>query len=632
MADGAAQVTTNLATALSHGQDLLRMNPALAVEQADIILTMANDHPQALVLRGRALAALGRRDDAIAALRRAVARDPRSAEAWRTLGDQLILTGDGPGADAAYARHIRASVNDPRLREAAEALCDNNLAVAERILKPHLKQFPTDVAAIRMLAELAGRIGRYGDAENLLRRAVELAPSFAAARFNLATVLHRQNKAVAALVELDHLLAADPDNPAYRNLKGAALGRIGDFDDAITQFEAVLARRPDEPKVWMSYGHTLKTVGRQADSIAAYRRSIALTPALGEAWWSLANLKTVHLDDADMIAMERALLDDAITPEDRFHLHFALGKAYEDAGSADLAFAHYAKGNRQRRDLIDYDADQTTAYVDRSIALLTPEFFAKRAGQGCPAPDPIFIVGMPRAGSTLIEQILSSHPLVEGTQELPDIVTIARRLGDGAADDDKRYPASLADLPPASLMALGEEYLERTHVHRKTDRPYFIDKMPNNWMHVALIRLILPKARIIDARRHPLGCCFSNFKQHFARGQAFSYSLDEVGRYYRDYARMMAGVEAALPGYVHRVDYEAMVENTEGEVRRLLDFLALPFDPACLRFHETERAVRTASSEQVRQPIFRSGVEQWQMFDGHLAPLRAVLSELLDQY
>ncbi|ARS26263.1 tetratricopeptide repeat-containing sulfotransferase family protein [Sphingomonas sp. KC8] len=632
MANGAAQVTTNLAAALSHGQDLLRINPALAVEQADVILTVANDHPQALVLRGRALAALGRRDDAIAALRRAVARDPRSAEAWRTLGDQLILTGDGPGADAAYARHIRASVNDPRLREAAEALCDNNLAVAERILKPHLKQFPTDVAAIRMLAELAGRIGRYGDAESLLRRAVELAPSFAAARFNLATVLHRQNKAVAALVELDHLLTGEPDNPAYRNLKGAALGRIGDFDDAIAQFEAVLARRPDEPKVWMSYGHTLKTVGRQADSVAAYRRTIALAPALGEAWWSLANLKTVHLDDADIAAMEGALLGEGITPEDRFHLHFAVGKAHEDAGSTDIAFVHYAKGNRQRRDLIDYDADQTTAYVDRSIALMTPEFFAKRAGQGCPAPDPIFIVGMPRAGSTLIEQILSSHPLVEGTQELPDIVTIARRLGDGAADEDKRYPASLADLAPASLMALGEEYLERTRIHRKTDRPHFIDKMPNNWMHVALIRLILPKARIIDARRHPLGCCFSNFKQHFARGQAFSYSLDEVGRYYRDYARMMAGVEAALPGYVHRVDYEAMVENTETEVRRLLDFLALPFDPACLRFHETERAVRTASSEQVRQPIFRSGVEQWQMFDGHLAPLRAVLGELLDQY
>lgn len=632
MASDAAQTTFTLAAALSHGHDLLRVDPALAVEQADAILEVAREHPKALSLRGHALAALGRREDAIMALRRAVACDPHSAEAWRTLGDQLILTGDGAGADTAYAHHIRASINDPRLREAAEALCDNDLAVAERILKPHLKQHPTDVAAIRMLAELAGRIGRYGDAENLLRRAVELAPGFAAARFNLATVLHRQSKTAASLVELDHLLESEPDNPAYRNLKGAALGRIGDFDDAIEQFEAVLARRPDEPRVWMSYGHTLKTVGRQADSITAYRRSIALTPALGEAWWSLANLKTTRFDDSDVAAMEQALLDDALAMEDRFHLHFALGKAYEDAGRADAAFAHYADGNRLRRELIDYDVRQTTAYVDHSLALLTSDFFAARGGQGCTAPDPIFIIGMPRAGSTLIEQILSSHPLVEGTQELPDIVTMARRLGDRAAADDHRYPASLAELDPAALTALGEEYLERTRIHRKAGRPYFIDKMPNNWMHVGLIRLILPNARIIDARRHPLGCCFSNFKQHFARGQAFSYSLEEVGHYYRDYVRMMAGIDAALPGYVHRVHYEAMVDDTEYEVRRLLDFLGLPFDPACLRFHETERAVRTASSEQVRQPIFRSGVEQWQMFDGHLGPLRAVLGSLAEQY
>lgn len=633
MVSGAAQTTTTLAAALSHGHDLLGVNPALAVEQADAILEVAREHPQALALRGRALAALGRREDAIAALRRAVAGDPHSAEAWRTLGDQLILVGDGPGADAAYARHIRASVNDPRLREAAEALCDNDLAVAERILKPHLKQYPTDVAAIRMLAELAGRIGRYGDAENLLRRAVELAPGFAAARFNLATVLHRQNKTLAALVELDHLLEAEPDNPAYRNLKGAAFGRIGDFDDAIAQFEAVLAQRPDEPKVWMSYGHILKTVGRQADSIAAYRRSIALTPALGEAWWSLANLKTVQFDDGDVVAMEQALRDDATAPEDRFHVHFALGKAHEDAGRAEAAFAHYAEGNRLRRERIDYDADQTTAHVDRSLALLTRDFFVARAGQGCPAPDPIFIIGMPRAGSTLIEQILSSHPLVEGTQELPDIATIARRLGDrAAATDDQCYPASLAALDPAALAALGEEYLERTRIHRKTGRPYFIDKMPNNWMHVGLIRLILPNARIIDARRHPLGCCFSNFKQHFARGQAFSYSLEEMGLYYRDYVRMMIGIDAIQPGHVHRVHYEAMVDDTEHEVRRLLDFLGLPFDAACLRFHETDRAVRTASSEQVRQPIFRSGVGQWQMFDAQLGPLRAVLDGIVEQY
>ncbi|WP_380876992.1 hypothetical protein ACFB49_11010 [Sphingomonas sp. DBB INV C78] len=629
----AVQSTAKLGDALAHGRELLRSNPSLAAEQAEAILEVVPEHPKALTLLGRALASLGRSEDAIAVLRRVVVHDRGSADAWRTLGDQYILTGDNEAADAAYAQHIRSSINDPRLREAAEALCDNRLGVAERILKPHLKQFPTDVAAIRMLAELAGRIGRYGDAENLLRRAVELAPGFTAARFNLATVLYRQNKPVEAIAELDHLLVAEPDNPAYRNLKGAALGRIGDYADALIHFEAVLAARPDEPKIWMSYGHSLKTVGRQADSIAAYRRSLALAPTLGEVWWSLANLKTVRFDAADVAAMEAAAQTEALAVDDRLHLHFALGKAHEDAGDADQAFTYYAEGNRLRREQLDYDVDATSLSVDRCIAMFTPNFFAARAGQGCTAPDPIFVLGMPRAGSTLIEQILASHPLIEGTQELPDIISMARRIGgDKIRSSEGRYPEILADLDAAALAALGEEYLERTRIHRKTDRPYFIDKMPNNWLHAGLIHLILPNAKIIDARRHPLGCCFSNFKQHFARGQAFSYSLDDMGRYYRDYVRLMAAIDAALPGRVHRVHYETMVDDTEAEVRRLLDHIGVPFDPACLHFHETDRAVRTASSEQVRQPIFRSGVEQWQAFDRHLGPLRAALGGLADTY
>ena len=633
MASTVSDPRGTLDVALGHTQRLLEQNPAMAAEQAREILRMVPAQPRALALLGHALAALGRRDEAIAALRQATAHDPDTPDAWRTLGDQLMLAGDRAGADAAYAGHVRASVYDPELRQAAVALAENNLPVAERILKPYLSRHPTDVAAIRMLAELAGRLGRNVDAENLLRRAVELAPSFSPARFNLATVLHRQNRAPEALEELDRLLAEDPDNPAYLNLKGAVLSRIGDHGEAIAQFEGVLRQRPDNAMIWMSYGHALKTVGRQPDSIAAYRRSIDLRGGLGEAWWSLANLKTMRFAEDDIARMEHALEDKGIGAEDRFHLHFALGKALEDAGLWERSFGHYAEGNRLRRLRIDYAADETSDLVARSKALFTPTFFAERAGQGADAADPIFVLGMPRSGSTLVEQILASHPLVEGTRELPDIATFAQRLsGRKLRADPSHYPEALAALSADELRALGEEYLTRARVHRKTDRPFFVDKMPNNWAFVGLIQLILPNAKIINTRRHPLGCCFSNFKQHFARGQTFSYSLGDVGRYYSDYVAAMAHIDAVLPGRVHRVLHENMVTDTEAQVRALLDHCGLPFDPACLRFWETERAVQTASSEQVRRPIFREGLEQWQHFEPWLGPLKAVLGGLDAHY
>ncbi|MEQ1687829.1 MAG: sulfotransferase [Sphingopyxis sp.] len=512
----------------------------------------------------------------------------------------------------------------PRLITAALALHDNKLSEAEPLLRAHLKADPFDVAAIRMLAELAGRIGRYKDAETLLRRALDLRPAFAAARANLAIVLYRLNRPTEAIAELDQLIDSDPDNVGHANLKAAALGRIGGFDDAIALYEAVLKQLPEQPKVWMSYGHMLKTVGRQSDGVAAYRRALDFAPALGEVWWSLANLKTVRFDDTDIADMQAALTTPNLADEDRFHLDFALGKAFEDRSEAGAAFAHYAVGNALRRTRQRYDSAETTAFVDRSIKLFDTQFLTERAGAGCAAVDPIFILGMPRAGSTLIEQILSSHPLVEGTSELPDIPALARRMDN--------YPVSLADLSHDALRELGEEYLNRTRIQRQSDRPYFIDKLPNNWAHVPLIHLILPNATIIDARRHPLGCCFSNFKQHFARGQAFSYDLTDMGRYYRDYVRLMAHVDTALPGRVHRVHYEAMVDDTEAQVRVLLGACGLDFDPACLAFHETARAVRTASSEQVRQPIFRDGVEAWKSFEPWLDPLKTALGDVLTAY
>jgi len=510
----------------------------------------------------------------------------------------------------------------PRLVDAALALHENRLDVAERLLKPHLKDDPYDVRAIRMLAELAARIGRLRDSETLLRRAVEIAPGFTAARANLALVLGRLGRPDEALELLGPVFEAEPEDLGHWNLKAATFARLGDFEQALPLYESVLERAPNQPRVWLSYGHMLKTVGRQADGIAAYRKTIALNPALGEAWWSLANLKTVRFDDADVVAMQSALATPSLSDEDRFHLEFALGKAMHDAKRPDEAFEHYAVGNRLRRKYHPYNLEQLARLVERSIEIFTPGVLA-RAG-GSELPDPIFVVGLPRSGSTLVEQILASHSQVEGTSELPDLPAVAREGG--------RYPERAAGLSPEERCGAGEAYLKRAAIQRRTDRPFFVDKLPNNWMYVPFIHLVLPNAKIVDARRHPLGCCFSNFRQHFARGQDFTYDLDDLGRYYRDYVRLMSHMDEALPGRVHRVIYERMVDDTETEVRALLDYCGLPFEESCLSFYETDRAVRTASSEQVRQPIYRQATEEWRPYGEHLGPLKAALGDVLDTY
>ncbi len=519
---------------------------------------------------------------------------------------------------ASHPRHWRE-----RRIEAALALHENRLDVAERLLKAHLKDDPFDSQAIRMLAEVAGRLGRMTIAESLLRRALELSPGFTAARANLALLVGRLGRPAEALVLLDEVFAAEPDEIGHSNLKAATLGRLGNFEDAIELYEGVLAKAPRQPRVWLSYGHMLKTVGRQAEGIAAYRRAIALKPSLGEAWWSLANLKTVRFTGSDVDAMQAALADPAISDEDQFQLDFALGKAMHDTGDANRAFTHYAAANALRLKSQPYRPAEISRMVDRSIAAFSATTIAATPG-GTEAHDPIFIVGMPRAGSTLLEQILASHPQVEGTSELPDIPAVARSIAD--------YPAGLLKLDESQRRALGEEYLRRSAVQRRTDRPRFIDKLPNNWLFVPFIHLVLPNATIIDARRHPLGCCVSNFRQHYARGQAFSYDLTDMGLYYRDYVRLMAHVDHILPQRVHRVIYERIVDDTEAEVRALLEACGLPFDPACLDFHTTERAVRTASSEQVRQPIYRDATDEWRRYDAFLDPLRDALGPIVDSY
>ena len=573
---------------------------------------------------------------ALAQARAVIEAVPTSAAAHRLAAHALRALNRETEAQAASLAAVGATIHDEAMVGAALALAEDRLPDAEPALRQRLREDATDVAAIRMLAEVAGRIGRYEDAEKLLSRALQLAPGFGAARANLATVYYKQNRFADAAETLDAVLGDDPDNPAHANLRAAALGRIGGYDEALALYEELTCRFPDHAKLWMSYGHLLKTVGRQDDSIAAYRRALDADPGLGEIWWSLANLKTIRFGAEDRAAMEAALVaaepDANARADDRLHLHFALGKAYDDAAEHEPAFRHYGAGNAIRSSQLGYRAAETSAAVDAIIATCTAEFFASRAEAGDPAPDPIFILGMPRAGSTLIEQILASHSAIEGTMELPDIPALALGLGRETYDDGRRWIEALTETPPAQLAELGAAFLQRTAVQRKTDKPFYVDKLPNNWLYIAFIRVILPNAKIIDARRHPLDCCFSNFRQHYAKGQAFSYGLADVGGYYRDYVRLMAHIDAVQPGRVHRVIHEALLDDPEAEVRAMLAWLDQPFEDACMAFHTNARAVRTASSEQVRKPINRDGVGQWRPYDKWLDPLKQALGSVLDAY
>ena len=656
-----------LQTALANAARLLAADPALAEEQAREILKVVSGNPDALILlgaalrrQGKAIAAhdvlepvaalhahspaahfelgrvlrdLGENDLAIRALSRAVKLNRKHPQAWRALGDLYTLAGDEAAADNAYARHVEASINDPDLLRAGAALGENKLDIAERILKPFLKSHPTDVTAIRMLAEIASRLGRYEDAEKLLARAIELAPSFAAARHNYASVLYRQNRPGDALVQAELLLKSDARNPGFRALQAATLAQLGEYDRASAAYESLLREFPNQPKGWMSYGHTLKTIGKPREGIAAYRKAIAQMPGLGEAYWSLANLKTFRFTDGEIAAIRNQLERRDLGAEDRLHFEFALAKALEDAGDHAESFAHSEKANALRRASLPYNAEQTHTFVERLKAEFSRALFATRQGVGSQAPDPIFIVGLPRSGSTLVEQILSSHSQVEGTMELHDLAQISRDVAHWARKEgEPSYPEAVETLPPEKFAILGEDYLARTMVHRKLGRPYFIDKMPNNFFHIGLIQLILPNAKIIDARRHPLGCCLSCFKQHFARGQSFTYGLEDVGRYYADYVALMAHYDSVLPGRVHRVIYEKLVAEPESETRRLLEYCGLAFEENCLRFYENDRAVRTASSEQVRRPIFSDALEHWRNYEPWLGPLTTALGPVLTAY
>ena len=520
----------------------------------------------------------------------------------------------------------------PKLIEAAEHLRSGKLGLAEPLVREVLKLHPSDVSAMRMLADIGMKINRYEDARNLLERALELAPDYRLARQNYAVVLLRRQELVAAHEQINLLLDEDPNNARYLILKGSILVRMGNHRAAIAIFENVLRDNPRQASAQLSYGHALKTVGRLDEAICAYQQAIEISPNIGEAYWSLANLKTFSFSDTDITAMRAAITSEGGDSDDQSHLAFALAKALEDREQYNESFEYYQRGNSIRQIEHRYDPKKNMYNAVRQVHTCTAEFFAAREGQGCPSRDPIFIVGLPRAGSTLLEQILASHSAVEGTAELPDIIAMSRQLGRRKRDNPAtKYPEILAELTPQKLHDLGESYIATTRVQRN-GLPFFIDKMPNNFLHIGLIHLILPNAKIIDARRHPMAGCFSAYKQLFAQGQTFTYNLTDVGHYYRNYVKVMDHWDEVLPGRILRVQYENMVAQPEAQIRRLLDYCELSFEEQCLRFYETERAVRTPSAEQVRQPIYTGGLEQWRFFESHLGPLKHALGPLLQRY
>jgi tetratricopeptide (TPR) repeat protein len=591
-----------------------------------ILAPLARAYPNAARTQyelGLTALAMGQHAAGLRALRRAVQISPDLTEAWQALGDHLFRTGDRAGADLAFAELERHAITNPALRGAADALFAGDLDRAETLLVAHLGKSANDFEALRMLGELRLKRGQLPEAETLLGHCVTLDPTHDGARFSHALVLFKRQSGEAALAQLAPLLAKDPAHAAYRNLHAAALALVGRHDLALVVYEALLAEYPHHPQIWLNYGHALRTVRRRDDAIAAYRQAIAFAPAMGEAYWSLANLKTVALNDDEIAAMTSQLARADVSDDDRLHLHYALGKSFEDAQDFARSFEHYAKGAQIRfaQQPCDVAAEMQT---QRIKAVCTPALFRNAGQSGCASDAPIFVLGLPRSGSTLVEQILASHSSVEGTMELPDIAALAEQIGG--------FPEGLAALTVADGQRLGESYLRRTAVHRTSGRAHFIDKMPNNFRFIGLIARILPRAKIIDVRRHPMAACFSGFKQHFAAGHAWSYDLATVGQYYCEYVELMRHFDTVLPGRIHRVIYEDLVESTEAEVRRMLDYARLPFEPGCLEFHRNDRAVRTVSSEQVRRPIFRDGLNQWHHYQPWLGPLEQALEPVLDDW
>jgi tetratricopeptide (TPR) repeat protein len=619
-----------LLTAAISQRHLLRLDAALATLAR--LETLRPTYSRLFEERG--LCHVARRDapSAIEALQRAVALNPALPMAWKMLEGLFRLTGDHRSASQAAQHRATLAANPPEVVAATQAFYDGDLALAEPMVRAYLIRHGDHPEAMRLLARIGLAHDVLDDAETLLAAVLAIQPDYLAARYDYAQCLLQRHKYREAREEAARLFAADPGNAGHKVIAATAAIGLGDHETAIGLYNELLAAHPGTPDYNLWLGHALKTVGRVPEAIEAYRAAAMARPDFGDAYWSLANLKTYRFGDEDVARMRAAADAPGTSPADRVHLCFALGKALEDRGAIADSWSYYERGNALQRAASRYRPEIIETNTRLQTQVCTPAFFGRRAGWGAPDPDPIFILGLPRSGSTLLEQILASHSRVEGTQELAEVQRIVLDLQGRDPDlDNPRYPASLADLSADDARRLGERYLEETRVYR-TGKPLFIDKMPNNFRHIGLIHLMLPNARIIDARRDPMSCCFSNLKQLFANGQEFTYSVDDIARYYRTYLDLMAHWDAALPGRVLRVQHEDVVADLEGSVRRLLDYCELPFEPACVAFHKTQRSVRTPSSEQVRQPIFRDGLDQWRAFEPWLGPLKEALGDALARY
>ncbi|HLZ82704.1 MAG TPA: sulfotransferase [Caulobacteraceae bacterium] len=582
----------------------------------------------------RGLCHVARKDAprAIEALLRAVNINPALPASWSMLQGLYRLTSDTRNAATAAAHVATLKALPAEVVTATSLYADGDLAPAEQIIRAYLLRCGDHPEAMRLLAKIGMARDVLDDAELLLEAVLEMVPDHRAARYDYAQTLSQRHKHPQARIEIERLLDLDPANPDYRSLAATIAVGLGDNEMAIALYSDMLADMPGSPDVHLWMAHALKTVGRVPEAIESYRAAAAARPAFGDAWWSLANLKLYRFVDEELARMRAAEASAATSPSDRAHLCFALGKALEDRGEAVESWRYYERGNALKRAESRYRPEIIETNTRGQIEVCTRDFFARRAGWGEPRPDPIFILGLPRSGSTLLEQILASHSAVEGTQELADIQRMVLEIQGRDPDlDHPRYPAALAEMTGEDFRRLGGRYLAETQVYR-TDRPFFVDKMPNNFRHIGLIHLMLPNARIIDARREPMACCFSNLKQLFAQGQEFTYSTPDIARYYRTYLELMEHWDAVLPGRILRVYHEDVVDDLEGSVRRLLDHCGLAFEPACVEFHKTRRSVRTPSSEQVRQPIFREGLDQWKTYAPWLRPLEDALGDALVRY
>jgi tetratricopeptide (TPR) repeat protein len=582
--------------------------------------------------RGQCHVGLRQAAPAIEAFRTAVRMNPALAVSWSMLEGLYRLTGQGRAAAEAATQVATLNSIAPDVVTAMAWFHDGDLASAEERVRAFLLQHGHDVEAMRLLARIGIARDVLDDAQLLLEAVLDLQPEYQAARFDYTQVLVKRHLYEQAHAEALKLLAADPKDRNYRMLHAMTCVGLGQHERALELYRALLPEAAQPAELHLSIAHSLKTLGRGDEAVAAYHAAAAARPGYGDAWWSLANLKTYRFEDAEIELMRATEGSTATAADDRYHLCFALGKALEDRERYRESYEYYARGNTLKRGASRYRPEVLELNTRLQREFCSAELFARHRHAGTPERDPIFIVGLPRSGSTLIEQILASHSAVEGTLELADIPRLVVELrGRDAPLDDPRYPGVLAQLSDADFRRFGEKFLRDTRIYR-TDKARFIDKMPNNFRHIGLLHLMLPNATIIDARREPMACCFSNLKQLFAHGQEFTYGVEDIARYYRTYLELMRHWDTVLPGRVLRVQYEDVVADLEGSVRRILAHCGLEFEPACVEFYKTERSIRTASSEQVRQPIFREGLEQWQRFEPWLGELRTALGDALTRY